>query len=186
MLCQAAPAAARLRGELAQHPIRLMEEKRAQEAWRARHKFTTPIEISSNPRSIVTGGSIIRVSACGVERAPTLAVLGRELDSGEQYVFPAAAAHDRDFRRDLEGAGQRVLPGHPRAASRPPMPLPGGRKAHQVPHQVAGRRQGAGGDQPLRPESRPHHLSRAQCCSGRPSPRWQPSRRSASSLIADR
>ena len=66
VLCQAAPAAARLRGELAQHPIGLMEEKRAQEAWRARHKFTTPIEISSNPRSIVTGGSIIRVSACGV------------------------------------------------------------------------------------------------------------------------
>jgi translation initiation factor IF-1 len=41
----------------------------------------------------------------GGERALTLAVLGRELDSDEQYVFPAAAAHDRDFRRDRKEQG---------------------------------------------------------------------------------
>ncbi len=83
---QAIPATACFRCELAQHPIGLVEQQGAhtagrprarQSAWRARHRLTTPIEISSRPRSIESGG---RITDAGQGRAdPTAAVQGAPL-----------------------------------------------------------------------------------------------------------
>ena len=78
---QAVPVAAGFRRELAQHPIGLVEQQGAhpfglfrapQSAWRARHRLTTPMEISSRPRSIESGG---RITGTGQVRPdPTAAV----------------------------------------------------------------------------------------------------------------
>jgi len=68
---QAAPGTAGFTAELAKHAIRLVKE----EAWwrgarraiiqlplRERHRFTTPMEMSSRPRSMDTGGRSMRGS----------------------------------------------------------------------------------------------------------------------------
>ena len=63
---QASPAAALFRSELAQHSIGLVQQKSYQPAFsRALHRLTTPMEISSSPRSIVRGG---RITDCIVSR----------------------------------------------------------------------------------------------------------------------
>ena len=106
-------------------------------------------------------------SSCG-ERS-----VGRLLDCFS-VIPPGKPPHDRNVGRDREGTRQRVLSRHPRAASWSSVPLPGGWKAHQVSDQIAGWRQGAGGNQPLRPHPRTHHLQGAQCRLPRWPSWWQP------------
>ena len=63
---QTSPSTAWFRGELAEDPVGLMEQKGGQPAFsRALHRLTTPIEISSSPRSMVRGG---RITDCIVSR----------------------------------------------------------------------------------------------------------------------
>jgi hypothetical protein len=57
-LSQTTPAASCLRGELTEDAVGLVEQQGGQPAFsRALHRLTTPIEISSRPRSMVIGGS---------------------------------------------------------------------------------------------------------------------------------
>ena len=85
---QAAPAAAWFWGELAQHPVGLVEQQGGQEAWRARHRLTMPIEIISRPRSIDTGGRTIGVAGggTGTRRDPSGSGVATKL-SGALFVL---------------------------------------------------------------------------------------------------
>ena len=78
---QAIPGAAGFRRELAQHAVGLVEQQgghtagpqgSGQPSWRARQRLTTPIEISSRPRSIESGG---RITVVGQHRPDPTAPL---------------------------------------------------------------------------------------------------------------
>jgi len=81
VISEATPAAARFGRELAQHPVGLVEQqggqrrlgRSPQDAWRARQRFTTPIEIISRPRSIEIGGRIMAAALRCMCGAATLA-----------------------------------------------------------------------------------------------------------------
>jgi len=78
---QAPPAASRLRRELAENPVGLVEQKGGGQGrisrvlqlalpfWRAFQRFTTPMEISRRPRSSDSGGAI---KGFGLKRTLTL------------------------------------------------------------------------------------------------------------------